>query len=201
MLHGVPLGGADAHVDHLVIGPGGVFAVSARNYSDQSVWVARGADAAPTGRRNHIRNSEFEIGRVEHLLGAAVGSPVHTTGVIVVVDPRSVPVPAPPRDVVVVSGSGLVPWLLHRPAVLAPADVARLVAAAGKPTTWPADPKPQPDLDRVRERFAAVRHEVRRAATVRRLWFIAFTSVLLGIVALAAWGVMVLATAGPGDGI
>ena len=201
VLHGVPIGGADADVDHLVIGPGGVFAVSARNYSNQSVWVARGADVAPTGRRNHIRNSEFEIGRVEQLLGAAVGSPVHTTGVIVVVDPRSVPTATPPRDVVVVSEARLLRWFADRPTVLAPTEVARLVSAAASPATWPADPKPQPDLDRLRERFTGVRQDIRLAATVRRLWFIGLTSVLLGVVALAAWGVMVLAVSGPGDGI
>ena len=53
-LHSVPVGARESDIDHVVIGPGGVFTINTKNHPDARLWV-RGDDihdqqAAPTLR-------------------------------------------------------------------------------------------------------------------------------------------------------
>ncbi len=188
VLHAVPLG-RQSDIDHLVIGPAGVFTLSTRNYSDQSVWIARDAATGVDGVTDHIRNSEFEIGRVERTLSAAVGSPVHALGVIVVVEPRSSPTVRASRDVAVVRSADLPSWLEARERLLEPDSVSRIAHAASRRDTWSSHAELEPPTAPLYDRFSEVRGELGMAERVRRLWFAATGTVLLASVALAAWGV------------
>ncbi|MEY2848275.1 MAG: hypothetical protein RI885_940 [Actinomycetota bacterium] len=191
VLHAVPLG-PGSEIDHLVIGPGGVFTLSTRNYSDQSVWITRDVDTDVGRGTDHIRNSEFEIGRVERTLSAAVGSTVHALGVIVVVEPRSIPVTRTSRDVAVVPVSELASWLQAQESRLDPDEVARLARVAEQPHLWSAETERPPAPEVLFERFLEARFELDAAERVRRLWFAATATLLLASVALAAWGVMLV---------
>lgn len=196
VLHAVPIDGRRTHIDHLVIGPAGVFALSTRNHSDESVWIAHDTFGTVVGRPNHIRNSEFEIGRVERTLSAAVGSAVHAAGIIVIVDPKSIMLTGKSRDVAVVTSHELVEWLESRPGSLDAAQVDEISRVAELPGTWSPDPEPVCGGDRLFERFDEIRGEIAVAERARRLWCTTVTSGLLASVAFAAWGVM-LATATP----
>lgn len=198
VLHAVPLEALEADIDHVVIGPTGVFALSTRNYSDQSVWIAKGAFEVAGRRRNHIRNSEFEVGHVERTLGAALGAAVQATGVIVVVDPKSITVREMPRDVGVVSSDELVFWLQSRPQVLSASEVEELAALAEKPATWLSTPAALEDGTRLRSEFDAVRREVRTAQAAHNAWLIAVTGVLLACLCLATWAVALAAMGSAG---
>lgn len=196
VLHAVPLDARRSDIDHMVIGPAGVFTLATREKSDQNAWIARDAFGGGAKGINHIRNSEFEIGRVERTLSAAVGSPVHAVGVIVVVDPTSIMVTGTSRDVTVITSLELVGWLEGLPPTLDSDQVQAISRVAEIPDTWSPDPEPVCGGVRLFERFDEVRHEIMLAERVRRLWFAAVTTALLASVALAAWGVM-LATATP----
>ncbi len=50
VLHSVPVGSGDSDIDHVVVGPGGVFTVNAKNHPDASVWVS-GETFMVNGRR------------------------------------------------------------------------------------------------------------------------------------------------------
>lgn len=104
VLHAVPQGAGQADLDHVAIGPAGVICVRT---------VAAGHGGGPgavTPARttsSEVRQSEFEVGRVERFLGLAHGSPVTAIGVIVA-DLHSTTGRDLPRDVVVVHPASLV---------------------------------------------------------------------------------------------
>lgn len=85
-LHSVPIGENGADIDHLVIGPAGVFTVNAKLHRDARVWVGGNTVMVNGVRQPYVRNSRFEANRAAKLLSAAVGEDVPTRGVVVVVN-------------------------------------------------------------------------------------------------------------------
>ena len=195
VLHAIPQGEGQADIDHLVIGPAGVLCIRTIDVGQQSVSVARGALRIAGTTSSHVRESEFEVGRVERALGVAQGSHVKAIGVIVVVKPHSITVRDMPRDVVVVDPAGLVEALTALPACLDEHEIRRLVAHAESPSTWLGIASGPQDGDELRTRFASVHRQVRSARAVRRLWIVAISSALLSVVFLAAWGIVLATTA------
>ncbi len=187
VLHAVPVGKGDADIDHVVIGPGGVFTVNTKNHSGQKVWVAGRTLMVNGQKQPHLRNAEHEAQRAGRLLSAASGSPVTVTPVIVVVDPAALTLREQPPTVVVLTSRQLTRWLKKRPVVLAAAQVATLLDVAADPSTWRATPPLAQDTRAIQAAFARVDREVRRARNVRRLW---------GLGLVGAGGVTAL-TAGP----
>lgn len=194
VLHAVPLDACAADIDHIVIGPGGVFTLSTKNYSDESVRISRGVFGVSGARRDDIRASELEVGRVERVLGGAITTPLHVMGVIVVVNARSISVSEMPRDVTVLGSDELVDWLRNRPVALSSEDVLGLAMVAEKPATWLSGAVLLQDSERLRAEFDAAREEVARARSVRRTWHIAITSVLISLIGLAVWGIVLVTT-------
>lgn len=195
VLHAVPQGEGLVDIDHLAIGPAGVLCIRTIDVGQQSVAVARGALRVAGTISSHLRESEFEVGRVERALGVAQGMPVKAVGVIVVVDPHSITVRDMPRDVVVVDPAGLVGALEALPVCQDEQETRRLVAHAERPATWLGVASMAQDGEELRSRFAAVQRQVRTARAVRRLWIVAISSALLGVVVLAAWGIVLATTA------
>ncbi|MBO0901763.1 NERD domain-containing protein [Cellulomonas sp. zg-ZUI222] len=75
VLHAVRVGQRDADIDHVVIGPAGVFTVNAKHHPHASVWV-RGDTFMVNGRRvPYVRNSRHEAGRASRLLTEHAGFP------------------------------------------------------------------------------------------------------------------------------
>jgi hypothetical protein len=181
VMHAVPVGQRGADIDHLVVGPAGVFTVNTKNHSGQRVWVA-GQNLRVAGARcNHIRNSEFEAGRAVMLLSKAVGRPVSVRPVIAVLDPKQLDIKSPPTGVDVLRARGLVRWLRKRPTVLGADEVARIASVIGVPATWDHLADESEDLDRHQE-FEALRSSVRVASGLRALW----ACVLVAMVVSAA---------------
>jgi hypothetical protein len=144
MLHSVPVGTAGSDIDHVVIGPAGVFTLNTKNHPDAKVWVAGNTFMVNGQRQPYVRNSRFESKRAEKLLASASGIPVTAIGVIVVMGAQSLTVREAPADVVVVGRRQIVRWLQARPDILPMRDVEGLFEAARRSTTWsPAgkDPK------------------------------------------------------------
>lgn len=194
VLHAVPQGEGLADIDHLAIGPAGILCIRTIDVGQRSVSVARGALSVAGTTSSHVRESEFDVGRAERALGAAQGSPVRAVGVIVVVDPHSITVRDMPRDVVVVDPAGLVAAIEALPDRLDEHEIRRLVEHAEKPGTWLGHGS-VPQDDELRTRFAAIHRQVRTAHAVRRLWIVAISSALLGVVFFAAWGIVLATTA------
>ncbi|MEU6450460.1 nuclease-related domain-containing protein [Streptomyces sp. NPDC046979] len=128
-LHSVPLPGGD-RVHHLLIGPGGLFALHVLPARRQRVRV--GDPLVALGRREPrplLRRVRADADRASYALTAEVRA------VLVLVDPAHVTVTAPPRAVRVLTDREL-PDLARRGGVLKPADVEALHSLARDRATW-----------------------------------------------------------------
>jgi hypothetical protein len=79
VLHGIPVGKGSSDIDHLLIGPAGVFTVNTKNHSGQAVWVAGRTFIVAGKKTRHLYNAAFEASRASKLLSAAVGAAVDVT--------------------------------------------------------------------------------------------------------------------------
>ena len=70
-------------IDHLLIGPGGVFTINTKRYPDKSVWVGRNVIKIDGRATQYLRISRFEAQRAERLLSTAVGWRVTVRPVLV----------------------------------------------------------------------------------------------------------------------
>ncbi|WDF34059.1 nuclease-related domain-containing protein [Arthrobacter agilis] len=173
VLHAVPVGEKGADIDHVVIGPTGVFTLNTKHHADQSVWAARGAVLVNGRRQPYIRNAEHEATRAGRLLSAAVCHHVAVQPVIVVVGARRLVVKEKHRSVAVLTSDQLLRALTRRPVVLSPEHISLLAAAAAQPSTWRRSPPVlQPPADVV-ARFAVLEKLVRQARRRRLGWILA----------------------------
>jgi hypothetical protein len=136
-IHAIPVGHRGSDIDHLVLGPGGVFTVNAKHHPDARIEV-RGETVWVNGSRtDHVRNARFEAERATRLLSAAVGRPVAVQGLVVTVNAKSFAVKTPPRPgVTVVYRKQLASWLRRLGPVLDQDTLNRIWLAARRSTTW-----------------------------------------------------------------
>ncbi|GHH81901.1 hypothetical protein GCM10018793_40400 [Streptomyces sulfonofaciens] len=128
-LHSVLLPGGD-RIHHLLIGPGGLFALHTLPAHRRRVRIA--APAVDTGRGRQatlLDRIRACADRATHVLA------VEVRPVLVLVEPQSVQVTAPAPDVRVVRDGDL-PTLGRHGVVLKPADVESLYATARDRHTW-----------------------------------------------------------------
>jgi Nuclease-related domain len=185
VLHDIPLGGTV--LDHLSIGPAGIFAVVAANFRDEDV-VIDGANLLVTNApRDDIARTIDQADAVAAHLTRAAGRPVGVQPLLVIVDPRKLVVKSPPSTAHVVPSSDLERFLTRAPEILGGDEVAALSDLADLESTWPAPEGTDHDLQRIHAEFALVRHDVSSAFVRRVLWgVVAFTvaySVALGLIA------------------
>ena len=137
VLHAVPVGENSSDIDHVVIGPGGVFTVNAKHHPDASVWVGGDTFMVNGQRVPYVRNSRFEARRTARLLAAAGGGPLEVTGVVAVMGARGgFTVKAQPAGVVVVTRKEVGKWLARQADVLTDERVDEVYAVARKASTW-----------------------------------------------------------------
>ena len=76
-LNAIPVGDRGSDIDHLLIGPGGVFTVNAKHHPGAKIWVGGNTFMVNGHRQPYVRNSRYEATRAAKLLTAACGFPVH----------------------------------------------------------------------------------------------------------------------------
>lgn len=139
VLHAIGVGTQGSDIDHLAIGPSGVFTINAKHHPHASIWVG-GDTFMVNGRRvPYIRNSRHEARRAGRLLTEQTGFPVTATGVIAVMGARKgYKIKSQPEDgqVVVVTRRGIARVLRSRPSRLSPREVDAIFTAARRSTTW-----------------------------------------------------------------
>jgi hypothetical protein len=135
-LHAVPVGRRGADIDHLVIGPGGVFTLNAKHHPGARLWVGGDTFMVNGVRQPYVRNSRHEADRVSRLLSSSIGHPIAVTGVVVPVGAQDVRIKEPPKDVAVVPRRQLWRWFSHQPQALPVAIIDTLFEQARRSTTW-----------------------------------------------------------------
>ncbi len=187
ILHAVPVGQDATDVDHIAVGPPGLFTIAVRHHHGQEIWVGGGVLLVDGERMPHIRACEFEAVRAAQLMSDAVGERVEVTPCLVVVGARSVAVMRPPRRVAIVTNRDLRPWLRSLHTELSPAQLARFRAVASEADTWHGAHSPTADLAGCLDRFRALQTLVNQARHLRLTW-IAGGLVLAWMVAIIAIG-------------
>lgn len=135
-LHAIPVGRRGSDIDHLAIGPGGVFTLNAKHHVGARVWAA-GTTFMINGRRQpYIRNSLYESERASRLLSVALGAELPVWGVIVPVNCRDVRVKALAPGVSVIPRMQLFRWMRRMPQVLTVEQIETIFEAARRPTSW-----------------------------------------------------------------
>lgn len=173
VLHAVPVGVGTSDIDHVLIGPGGVFTLNTKNHTGQSVWVAGRTLMVSGKKQRHLYNASHEAARAAKLLTREVNAAVAVTGVVVVVAPKSMTVRERPSDVAVVTDRQLLRWLSDRPNVLTPRQKAAITAAAIRPGTWHRSPPAVVDPALLLYEFTRLRSLVDSARRRRAGWLLA----------------------------
>lgn len=141
-IHAVPVGENDSDIDHVVIGPAGVFTLNAKRHPGARAWVADRVVMVNGSKTDYLRNSRFEGTRASKLLTAACGFEVTAKPVIVFVDLDDITVKSMPTDVYVTNRRRLVKWFKSLPTALEPDMVEQIFGVARLSNTWQPEPPP-----------------------------------------------------------
>lgn len=191
--HTLPVEAGLGDIDHLVIGPAGVFIVATKNHCGRNVWASQRTIMVSGVRQPHIRTMEFEMGSAERILSAASGSPVRVSGILAVVAAKSLVVREKHRDVAVLPSNQLIAWLLRRKHVLSPEEVTRLGTAASLSATWSNEHTVDAQPQRARAQFEALRTEVKRAWRLQMTWVVSTTVIGVGAFAGITYAILMSA--------
>jgi hypothetical protein len=138
-LHAVPVGEDGSDIDHLVIGPGGVFTINTKHHADASVWV-RGDTFKVNGQnQDYVRNGRFEARRAARLLSAKALFEVDVRAVIAVMGARrgfKIREQPPGGIVTVVTRKEIESHLRSLPPVLEAPSIERIYEVARHLATW-----------------------------------------------------------------
>ena len=136
VLHSIPVSETGADIDHLVIGPAGVFTINTKHHPNASIWVYYDAVRVNGARVPYVRNARHEAARATRALSAACGKTVPVSGLVVPVGARELKVKAQPKDVSIVARRQIAGWLESQPSMLNEAGIATITAAARRTSTW-----------------------------------------------------------------
>lgn len=133
-LHSIEVGRHGSDLDHLVIGPGGVFVINTKRSPGARVTTGRTVVFVRGRQTPYVRNSEFEARRAGQLLSAAAGRTVTVRPMLVFVGAlvrgeRAGTVTVLPR-------SRLLIHLQMRGRELSADEVDELHELARRPSTW-----------------------------------------------------------------
>jgi hypothetical protein len=154
VLHSVPFGSAETDIDHLVVGPRGIFTLNTKNHHRASIWVVDSHMRVDNFPNRHLQASMGEAGRVAERLKRKTGAAHVVTPVLVMVSPSSI---NDKRDRLnrrpaVIPDSQLIRWLQQHPTTATADEVQLLKLVAEEPDTWHVDPHAAESL-RVMHRF------------------------------------------------
>lgn len=165
VLHSVPVGRNDSDIDHVVIGPPGVFTINTKFSPGRSVWVAGRNLNVERVRKPYILNALAEARRASHYLTSASGLTVPVTGLVVFVDPSNVIIKEPAGGgeadppVRVLRDTELLDELFQR-REFSDEQVARIADAAARPETWTDAARPSTAGQHISREFEALQQEV-----------------------------------------
>ncbi len=135
-LNSIPVGDLGSDIDHLVVGPGGVFTLNAKHHPHANVWVGGNTVLVNGHRHPYVRNSRHEAERAARLLTAATGLAIRVRGLVVTVGADSFSVKQQPEDVQVLPRSELTRFLTGMPAVLDVDQGRHVLDFARLSSTW-----------------------------------------------------------------
>lgn len=144
-LHAIPVGIKGSDIDHLLIGPGGVFTVNTKNHWRSKVWCGGRSVMVNGHKQPYVRNSTHEAARAAKILSAACGHPVEVSGLLLFITAAGNLTIKPPREAIPVTFlhyQQLRRWAKKLPVVLTQEEVEAIYGAARVSSIWTVPPKP-----------------------------------------------------------
>ncbi|HEY5231875.1 MAG TPA: nuclease-related domain-containing protein [Galbitalea sp.] len=181
VINAVPVGAAGSDIDHVVVGPAGVFTINTKAHANKKVWAAGQALRINGFEQDYIRNSQDDAARASKLLTTAVGREIVVTPLIVMVGISELNYGVHRPEVDVVTSRGIVRNLRRRPKILTPDAVTEIADVASRRGTWHRDAVVLDDTQRHVERFERLRRSVDAAAYRRKAWTVAGRLVVVGM--------------------
>lgn len=139
VLHAVRVGNHGSDIDHVAIGPTGVFTINAKHHPHASVWVGGDTFMINGQRVPYVRNSRHEARRAARLLTEHSGFPVSAIGVIAVMGAhKGFTVKKQPEDgaVVIVQRRRISQYLVKRSQQLTAREIDAIYEVARRSSTW-----------------------------------------------------------------
>lgn len=168
VLHAVPVGKRSTDIDHVVVGPTGVFSINTKNHSGQSVWVG-GRTLTVNGQRTpHMHRAVAEGERATALLSAAAGGPILVQPVLVVAA-ATLRFGDKAPAVVTLRPDQVRAWITELPRAHSDAAVRYLSMLAEERRTWHVDAVVLNDTLRHVQRFERLEREIAEARRRRTL--------------------------------
>jgi hypothetical protein len=175
--HALPIGTGGSDVDHVVAGPGGVFALNTKHHAGKKIWVS-GRGLLVNGQSTHyISNSEAEAKKITAILRRWAPQAPEAQPVIVLVDPSEISIKKRPDRVEIMDARRLRRWLMKRPTSLDLEQCAGIVRHLDDPSLWRLEPSA---ADNSAELFTELDREVRSARARQRLWFAVAAVIVIG---------------------
>jgi Nuclease-related domain len=116
-MHARPIPESQDQIDHLVVGPAGVFAIDSENWDKRlAVRTKKGTQLwhGPFSKKDRLQHAQWEAQRAADLLSGAIGKPVSVRPAMAVYGPRIPWDVATIREVDVFSGPRLRKYLRRR---------------------------------------------------------------------------------------
>ena len=139
VLHAVPIGDRGSDIDHVLIGPGGVYTINTKNHPGAAIWVGRNAIRVNGQAVPYLRNSRFEGTRAARLLSEAAGFPVPVKPVLVFLTGTVVPnvtIKQDPDDVIVLDRMDIPRAFRRAPVRMSPDRIESIFEIARRRATW-----------------------------------------------------------------
>jgi hypothetical protein len=183
VFHALPVGTKESDIDHLVVGPGGVFTINTKHHRGKPIWVANRTLMVSGQRQPHIRNAEYEAARVTKLVHARLSLAGRVRPVVAIHGASTLVIKERPDLVTVLDARAVRRWLVKQPVQFGPEDLTRIVGLVDDPGTWRT--VPSAPCERMFARFAELDGAVRTASIRRSLWSLG------GLAAIAAAAIAV----------
>jgi hypothetical protein len=180
VLHAVPGADGDYEIDHLAIGPSGVFTITTKNTGGDEIVVDGERLLVAGVATDYLREARLEAQSAAELLSGAANRSVVVQPVIVVVDPKKLTIRADAAGVLIVTSKQLLRLLGRLERSLPGTEVAFISDVADRASTWrtaaqsgPATQLSGPDAELLGHEFRLLRQSVADATRRRMLWGIA----------------------------
>lgn len=193
VLHAIPVGAGESDIDHLLIGPPGVFSLNSKRHKGKKIWVADRRILVAGQKVDHLRNTRHEASRASKLLSQARGRTVPVTGALVFVATEQITIRSRPTDVLISTEGSILRALKKLKPQIHPDEVAAIVDVAARDSTWSSKPGApvQPGLVVEFAELVRVENVSRRT---RLVWLLVLMTALLVVAVPAFIGLMGSAT-------
>jgi Nuclease-related domain len=178
VFHSIPIGQNDADIDHVAVGPGGIFAINTKHHAGKNIWVRDRAFWVSGRRTDYISNSESEAKQLAKALRAVLPWVPDVKPVLVAVNAKQIDVRTKPVLVEIQGAKTVTRWLRKRRPALDAAAVEQIANVIDDPSTWRTTPPT--DRQQLSLRFQELTALQDRAIFIQNTW-----RVLGGFAALA----------------